>query len=214
LKADSSPMASFTSGQVSQYAGDFGCGACHRKRLTAASFSKSMAAKYRADPSALIKCIDCVALQTEQECRIAAEKAASLCTPSTTGDQVVAFPDQAESRECCACQCSLPPTSFSAKQRRKCVGESRCTECVAAREAEDVRAGSIRRSQALQTAQGIAQDANSGSQCQKLHVLTEESAAEAEYVTGLKPIRIGRGRGGSWRARGRAGSVASRTRGT
>jgi Stc1 domain len=207
-------MASFTSGAVSQYAGDFECSLCRRKRLTAASFSKSMAAKYRADPSALIKCIDCVASQKEQECRIAAEKAASLCTSSATGDQVVAFPDQAESRECCACQRALPATSFSAKQRRKAVEESRCTECVAAREAEDMRAGSIRKLQALQTAQEHAQDGNSGPNCEKLHVLTAESAAEAEYVTGLKPIRIGRGRGGSWRARGRAGRVTGRTRGS
>lgn len=194
------------------WAGDFECCDCRRKRLTAASFSKSMANKRRADPYALIRCLECVAKRAQEERAAALAKsnaAANSCDTNSPDS-----PADAQSLQCSACQRDLPLSSFSAKQRRKQAG-ARCSECVTTAEAEERIKNSQASVDALRNAQESSIAAAGGSARDRLAAAANETAEEASFVTGLKPVKLGRGRG-SWRsrARGRGASRQGRGRGS
>lgn len=95
---------------------------------------------------------------------------------------------------CTACQRVLPAPLFSRKMRTKPVEKRRCSACVEASEADAA------------TAAGEEAGASEKPQSQlgELQALCAESAAQAEKVTGLKPVRGGGyvGRGGKARGRG------------
>jgi hypothetical protein len=205
-------MDSLKKGHAHQYAGDFECVVCRCKRLTAASFSKTMVEKRRKNPAALIKCVDCVMKLAADEARAAAVKAAAPCSDPTTETDTTISDEGVAMKECSSCHLSLSIASFSGKQRRKGDEVARCLTCVAAAESEELQAGRARKSQALHEAQERANLGESTSAIDRVRAAADECAAEAEFITGLKPILLGRGRGKSWRGRGRAGSTASRTR--
>jgi Stc1 domain len=173
-----------------------------------------MVAKRRRNPAASIKCVDCVTKLAEDEARAAAEKAAASCSDPTMENNTIMSDGGVTTTECASCHLSLSVASFSAKQRRKQDGLARCLECVAAAEADELNAGRARKLQALLDAQEGVNVGESTSAIDKVRVAVDESAAEAEFVIGIKPIVLGRGRGKSWRGRGRAESTARRTRGS
>lgn len=184
-----------------QYAGDFDCSECSQKRLTASSFSKSMVNKKRSDANALMRCLECVAKVAAAERQAALERSRNAS----------AIPDDVDTPlECKACARELPHTSFSVSQRRK--GDNgRCTSCIVeAEESEQLKIleGNV---QALKAAQDrhVQLDSNA-SGTERLLAAASETAEEAKFVTGLNPVKLGRrGRGGSWRARGRGRGAAT-----
>lgn len=105
---------------------------------------------------------------------------------------------------CSVCNKQRPVSVFSNTQKRKPDTERKCRECVQraeAKEAEDIDKKRIAKLTAAQAGNGNS-----------VLGAINESAAEAEIVTGLKPIRgselrrgrgRGRGRGGSGRGRGK-----------
>lgn len=187
------------------WAGDFDCGDCRQKRLTAASFSKSMANRKRADPSAPLRCLECVAKRAEEERAVAVAK-----SRATDISDDVDHSSSVEYLRCSACNRDLTPTAFSAKQRRKETG-ARCSECITKAEAAERAKLSQASKEELCTAQKASSAAKGGSAVERLMASANETAVEASIVTGLKPVKLGRGRG-SWRARarGRGGSVRGR----
>lgn len=191
------------------YAGDFECVDCRRKRLTAASFSKTMANKKRSNPDAPLRCLECVAKRAEEERAAAVEKslkAASIQSSGEDGGQ-----GDGELLECSACKQNLAVTSFSSKQRRKETG-ARCNTCIATSEATERSRVEKAKLEKLQEAQGEAAAAAGGTAISRVHAAANETAEEARFVTGLKPVKLGRGRG-SWRARARGQSSRGRGRG-
>jgi hypothetical protein len=189
-----------------QYAGDFECADCRRKRLTAASFSKSMANKRRSNPAAPLRCLECVAKLAEEE-RLASLERSRAALAQTEGPDEVPV-------ECSRCARALPPASFSAKQRRREAG-ARCSECIASAEAaERERTGQLG-ADALKAAQEASEALPpTASGMERLEAAAAETAQEATFVTGLQPVKLGgRGPVGSWRARGRGRGVSASVRG-
>jgi Stc1 domain len=176
------------------YAGDFDCSDCRRKRLTAAYFSKSMANKKRSDPSAQLRCLDCVVKLAESERQAALRRSEiSSSTPDSAGDNLT----------CSVCSEVLPQLSFSGSQRRKGV-DARCMRCIAEGEEAERKKSEEDKAGALRAAQdGSTNLGPNASAMERLVAASTETAEEANFVTGLKPVKLGRrGRGGSWRSRG------------
>eukprot|EP00035_Acanthoeca_spectabilis_P011393 m.200400 g.200400 ORF g.200400 m.200400 type:complete len:191 (+) comp15335_c1_seq2:175-747(+) len=189
---------------ATMWAGEFACSVCRRKRLPAAEFSKNQAARFRADPAAAIKCKKCVEAAAAAESTAAAKSAQSSVAGSLSADL----------HECAACQKSLPTAAFNKNQlRNKGPGKQRCQECVAAAGKAETSAADAASSAKLERLREDATRAEaSGSSAQKLVTAAAACAAEAELVTGLKPIKLGRGRGGrgGWRGRSRGSSGGRR----
>lgn len=184
-----------------QYAGDFDCSICGTKRMTAMSFSKSMVNKRLKNPQAEIKCRDCVENAANAERETSARKA----TAGTADD--VENASDASPLTCSACKEALPLSSFSAKQRRKEEG-ARCMSCISKAEATERANQEKQNVDALADAQAQSAAAANGGTGSRFAAAIAETTAEASLVTGLKPVKIGRGRGG-WRARA-GGRGASR----
>lgn len=173
-----------------RYAGDFSCDDCRKKRLTAASFSMSMATKKRRHPSASLRCLDCVA-------SLAASERAQACSASEC--------DNASPMTCSACEKSLPQSRFSGKQRRK--DKPRCADCVTKAEEKEALEIAKVKDKKLEDAREVVQHLPAGaSAAERLKALAAETAAEAESVTGLKPVKcLGGRRGRGGRSRGMRG---------
>lgn len=187
------------------YAGDFECSVCRQKRLTAASFSKSMANKKRANPGASLKCLECVEKAAVAERHAAQQRSENAA--STAGEDEAVL-------KCKLCERDLPMSSFSASQRRKSDG-ARCTPCVSDTEKIERRKNEESKAQSLKNAQDSCEQLGANaSAAERLLAAASETAEEANFVTGLKPVKLGRrGRGGSWRSRGRGrGSSTSAAR--
>ena len=216
--------------RIAGWAGTFECSVCRRKRLVGAEFSKKMLEKGRA--GAPMKCKQCVAQaqQAERDAaakkREAAEAEASAAAETGAGSGAGAAAaaaggdaggssifDAAAMHECAACKKMLPATAFNKTQlRNKGPGKQRCIECVSAAVAQEDTQRAQSQAAALKEAKAKAKKAEAtGNAAQKLVASSALAAAEAELVTGLKPVKLGRGgrggrghgRGGSWRARSR-----------
>jgi hypothetical protein len=174
------------------------CGPCGRKRLIAADFSKRSIDKHRADPSAKLRCKHCVEQAAEEERGKAASTAGGV-TPAADG--------QTEEHVCSACSNSLPATAFTRAQLNKAAGKQRCQSCVAGAERAAADAPSAKQADNLRSAEAALRKAEAtGSVGDKLKAAATHAALEAERVTGLKPVVLGRGRSqgrGSWRGRAR-----------
>jgi hypothetical protein len=187
--------SSFAGGAVcGSYAGDFDCSVCRQKRLTAEFFSKSMQAKRRANPSAPLKCRECVATAAE------AERAKAVAAAATIPDDAVKQFD--EPITCSTCKLERQTACFTAKQRSKLLN-ARCADCITKAEEAERSSTENPAGDALRAAQAESERAvKSGSAADRLRAAAAEAAAEATMVTGLKPLKMGLGRGGSRRGRG------------
>jgi hypothetical protein len=176
-----------------QWAGNYDCSICRRKRLTASAFSRKQLEKHKHDEAAALKCKDCVASEGEKERQQAAAATIGAQDPSSEGELF----------KCGVCSRKLHKSSFSKTQIQRSPEERKCVECTSKLEAEADLAARAKRTEKLAKAQSETTFADEPRS--KLAALSAESAAEAELVTGLKPIRLGRrGRGrGSGRGRGR-----------
>eukprot|EP00935_MAST-01C_sp_MAST-1C-sp1_P001932 g1932.t1 len=202
---------------VSGWAGSFDCGVCGRKRLLASEFSKKMLEKKRRDSTMAIKCKSCVETQATEEREAAAKKKKSAVgEPSSIFD--AGGGEKPELHECARCKQSLPADAFNKNQlRNKGPGKQRCKECVAAAEKEEAAAVTksreTKQTAGLREAKQKAQRAEAcGTAAQKLAASSALAAAEAELVTGLKPMVLGRGRRGRG-GRGRGGKGKGTWRG-
>ena len=182
------------------WAGNFDCSECGRKRLTAQDFSKAQAEKFRKDESAKITCKNCVSAKQEKERADAAARQPAAADGDADAEHV-----------CSSCNAPKPASAYTRNQLMKGATKQRCSECVAKAEAAATAAsgaGGEAHQEKLKEARAAAAKAEaSGSAAEKLKASSQVAALEAELVTGLKPIKLGstrgRGRGGSWRGRGR-----------
>ena len=190
----------------SDWAGNFDCSECGRKRLTAQDFSKAQAEKFRKDEKFKMTCKNCVSAKQEKERADAAARVADAGPKGT-----LAAGDDAE-HVCSSCNVPRPASAYTRNQILKGPTKQRCSECVAKAEAAATAAsgaGGEAHQEKLKEARAAAAKAEaSGSAAEKLKASSQVAALEAELVTGLKPIKLGstrgRGRGGgSWRGRGR-----------
>jgi hypothetical protein len=189
------------------WAGDFSCVACRQKRLTAASFSKRMVERHR-NEGAPLTCKVCVDAAAASERAAAVAKSAAAATISTAG---LVDGEAAIDPVCSACGTAKPASAFTGTQLQKGPSKQRCSECVAAAEAASSSEADAKWEARYKEAKEAARKADAvGSVAEKLKAHSTVAAIEAEKVTGLKPIVLGRGgRGrGSWRgaARGRGRS--------
>ena len=163
------------------------------------------------------RCKACVAKGAEREREVAVAAAASGAVGATgseaanSGRGSSSDGANGDVHECASCKQSLPSARFNKNQlRNKGPGKQRCQECVAASELKDAgqiaasqqaKLDDLRRDAARADATGTAGD--------RLKAASAACAAEAELVTGLKPMVIGRGRGGpnGWRGRSRGGGA-------
>ena len=195
-----------------QWAGNFSCSECRQKRLTAAAFSRKMVERMRRGDVAedKMRCKDCVAKGEEAERAAAKQKSGS---GSSGGASSAAA--SSESLVCCACKTSRPASEYSNTQRRKGDRKGRCLGCVAEREEADRADAEAASAKRLADAQAAAKAPGAGGALGRLQAAAAECAAEAELVTGLKPLKGAGHRGGrkGGRGRGRGGGAGRGGRG-
>lgn len=179
-------------------------------------FSKKALEKYRRDGKAL-KCKQCVAANEAAERKAAQDRAVAKAKAEAGGAGASAAKNDDASQPpvtCAACSKSLPPSSYNRNQLSKPPGKARCRSCVeeaVAKEAEGVASSKKER---LETAQKDLEDAKRRGDTKAIIAAESVVAAlEAEVVTGLKPVVLGRGsgRGGRWSG-GRGGRGRGRGR--
>ena len=209
----------------SQWSGNFDCsGPCRRKRLVGDEFSKKAIERYRREGKAL-KCKQCVASAEAAERQAAQDRAKAKASSQAAGGGGGSGSDDAKNKDgasqppvtCAACSKSLPTNSYNRNQLSKPPGKARCRSCVeeaVAKEAEMVKSS---RQERVQKAQKDLEDARRRGDTKGIIAAESVVAAmEAEVVTGLKPVVLGkgRGRGGRWSSgRGRATAGSGRGRG-
>ena len=188
-----------------KWAGNFDCDFCRRKRLVGDEFSKKALEKYRKTGGKL-KCKQCTQQQEEKERQAAAAKrTATTTTTTTTG--AVANTANCETLKCKSCEKDLTANEFNKNQWNKGSGQARCRKCVEKSLADEKNHQEAAKASKLQAANDkVAQATASGNASAILKAESELAALEAEKVTGLKPIRMNRGGGGTGRGgRGRGG---------
>eukprot|EP00912_Choanoflagellata_sp_UC4_P001907 UC4_evm7s1221 len=180
-----------------EWAGDFTCFECRRKRLTASAFSKSMVNKRLKNPDAKIKCKECVQKEAEAERAAAVARSASEVYSS----------DIPEFYICTKCEKTLPTYNFSRGQlSKKKSGNQRCKNCIDKAQQKERDSAAQKSLERLEDARKISEATGSSKTLDALAALSVETATEAELVTGLKPVTLGRGRGRRGRGRGARGS--------
>ena len=123
--------------------------------------------------------------------------AATVSTDTSTGNK--------ETLKCTACEQDLDASHFNKNQWSKGVGKARCRICVEKALQDEKRQQEESQAAKLQAAKdNVVQAHASGNAQAILKAESELAALEAEKVTGLKPVKMGRG-GGAGRGRGRAG---------
>mmetsp|Transcript_26380 Transcript_26380/g.40841 ORF Transcript_26380/g.40841 Transcript_26380/m.40841 type:complete len:243 (-) Transcript_26380:113-841(-) len=182
-----------------KWAGAFDCSICRRKRLVGAEFSKTALEKYRKNGGAL-KCKKCVANKEAAERKAAeAKREANKCeTATTVGSNGGSF-------VCCsACKLSLPERSFNRNQLSK-AEKARCKQCVERSIQEESKMVEDAKADKINAAKSKLKSAEArGNTAEIAKAASELSALEAEHVTGLKPMILGKGRGRTaGRGRGR-----------
>ena len=209
----------------SQWSGNFDCsGPCRRKRLVGEEFSKKAMEKYRREGKVL-KCKQCVAAAEAVERKAAQDRAeakAKACGDDSGEKEVkggsmisggggASSPPLQPPVTCAACQQSLPPPSYNRNQLSKPSGQARCRSCVEEAVAKEAEAVKSTKQDRLEKAQRDLEDAKRSGDTKKIIAAESVLAAlEAEVVTGLKPVMLGkgRGRGGRWSS-GRGGATGS-----
>ena len=139
-----------------------------------------------------MKCKKCVAEAEEKERKAAASKQLSAAVTD-------------ETRTCAKCSKKLGQDAFNKNQWNKGEGKARCRSCVEQSLAEEAAQQKQSKDDKMQKAKEDVERAKaSGSASAVLKAESVLSALEAEKVTGLKPVKMGRGRGRtSGRGRGR-----------
>ena len=191
---------------VNNWAGDFDCSVCKRKRLTASEFSKKMQEKKRSGQGDALNCKACVEAAAQKERDAAAAKAAKAADAGPGG--AAAGEGGGATQVCSACKQSLPEFAFSKPQLKKGPAKQRCQPCIANADKLEAAAADEKKGKAIAEAKKAVKAAEAtGSAAEKLKANSTLAALEGELVTGLKPMVIGRGRrgpGGRGRGRGRA----------
>ena len=108
-----------------QWAGNFECGDCGRKRLPAAEFSKKQLQR----GLTRLRCKQCVESAQEKERQAAQAKAAAIAVDGEAA--------AAEKLKCIACKGELPAANFSRSQRTKPAAQRRCVAYVEAAEQKE-----------------------------------------------------------------------------
>ena len=119
---------------VNNWAGDFECSVCRRKRLTASEFSKKMQERYKKDGNGTLKCKICVDKAAADE-RAAAAAKTKAAAPSATTDTAT----------CAACKENLPVSAFTKPQLKKGPAKQRCQPCIAKAEADEQASGKAKK---------------------------------------------------------------------
>ena len=119
---------------VNNWAGDFECSVCRRKRLTASEFSKKMQERYKKDGNGALKCKICVDKAAADE-RAAAAAKTKAAAPSATTDTAT----------CAACKENLPVSAFTKPQLKKGPAKQRCQPCIAKAEADEQASGKAKK---------------------------------------------------------------------
>uniref|UniRef100_A0A6U3ZVH3 Stc1 domain-containing protein n=1 Tax=Ditylum brightwellii TaxID=49249 RepID=A0A6U3ZVH3_9STRA len=185
-----------------KWAGQFDCtgGTCRRKRLVGSEFSKKALERYRKTGGPL-KCKQCVAAVEQAERKASAAKAAA----ATTATSLSSGSEGGKTKTICAsCKQSLPSlSSFNKNQLSKGEGKARCRSCVEKSIADEAKASSNSKQEQINDAKERLRVAKGREKPDPKEILAAESqiaALEAEHVTGLKPVKLGRGRGrgGRW----------------
>ena len=208
----------------SQWSGNFDCtGPCKRKRLVGEEFSKKALEKYRRDGKAL-KCKQCVAAAEAAERKAAQDRAEAKAKAKAEAGGAGAGAGAAKSDgdasqppvTCKACSKSLPASSYNRNQLSKPPGKARCRSCVEEAVAKEAAEVTSTKKERLEKAQKDLEDAKRRGDTKGIIAAESVVAAlEAEIVTGLKPVVLGkgRGRGGRWssgRGAGRGGGRGRR----
>ena len=170
--------------------GAFSCSVCARKRLPACEFSQAQVKKKRANENASLVCLRC----SEREEEETIKTMAGLKMDEENKGRAL--------HECSKCKELKPETEFARSQlRNKGPGKQKCSKCASEADAianpkgEDVK-------KLLEEAREQSRKAELTNAPDKLKIFAREAALEAQAVTGLKPKKIGGGRG-----RGRGGRI-------
>jgi len=139
----------------------------------------------------------------------AERKAATDRANNAPGNSISTFPPIS----CASCKKSLPYSSFNKNQYNKGTSKGRCRACVEKSLEDEKQQTADKKSDKLKAAKAKVDRAKTP--MEKLKAESELSALEAEHVTGLKPMKMGRGGGrrgrfssrggGRGRGRGRGG---------
>ena len=170
--------------------GAFSCSVCARKRLPACEFSQAQVKKKRANENASLVCLRCSEREEEETIKT---MAGLKMDEENKGSAL---------HECSKCKERKPETEFARSQlRNKGPGKQKCSKCASEADAianpkgEDVK-------KLLEEAREQSRKAELTNAPDKLKIFAREAALEAQAVTGLKPKKIGGGRG-----RGRGGRI-------
>eukprot|EP00614_Pseudopedinella_elastica_P024107 CAMPEP_0172624150 /NCGR_PEP_ID=MMETSP1068-20121228/134186_1 /TAXON_ID=35684 /ORGANISM="Pseudopedinella elastica, Strain CCMP716" /LENGTH=138 /DNA_ID=CAMNT_0013432975 /DNA_START=15 /DNA_END=428 /DNA_ORIENTATION=- len=138
-----------------------------------------MVAKHRKDSAAPLKCSACVSGEAD------AEKERAVSKSDSAPD--VFF-------ECAECLKQLPGSSFNKNQLKKGKGKHRCRACVETAESASKDSSAEERKRNLAELKENARVVEvRGTPAEKAVAASRLAAAEAEYVTGLKPVVLGKG---------------------
>lgn len=158
-----------------------------------------------------LKCKNCVAEQETKERALAAAKMQSLDneTFDSTNDE-----NQASNPvECASCKKQLSSSFYNKSQLSKGEGKARCRSCVEEAIANEAKQLKGAREQKIEEAKERVRIATErGNIAAKVKAEAELSALEAETVTGLKPVVLGRGKIGRGFSSGRGGRLLGRSR--
>eukprot|EP00956_Cyclotella_meneghiniana_P014499 scaffold21703_cov67-Cyclotella_meneghiniana.AAC.2 len=174
------------------WAGNFDCSVCRRKRLVGSEFSKKALERHR-KTGGILKCKQCTSAQESSERLAAASKAAS--------NNIKASEDPIT---CTSCKQSLSTAKFNRSQLSK-RDNVRCRICVEESIQDEEQSRKASKQNEIEELKRKIKEADAkGNVKEKLKYESQLSALEAEHVTGLKPVVMGRGRGrrSSWRGRG------------
>ena len=173
------------------WAGAFDCSVCRRKRLIAAEFSKAQITKHRANDSTPLKCKSCVEAESAKERANAVAAPAPVLAGASEG-----APAGSEAlHACAACAQDLPESAFTKNAFKKGAGKRRCQKCVEAAEGVTKGEGAAAQEQKMATLKAKVEAA--ATPAERAAAMSALAAAEAEVVTGLKPVVLGKGgRGG------------------
>lgn len=194
---------------TNKWAGNYDCTICRRKRLVGSEFSKKNLDKYRkSNGTHPLKCKTCVADQESKERALAASK----CAASTTHDSGSQNNKSNSSANtspvtCASCKEKLAPSLYNRNQLSKGEGKARCRKCVETAIAEEAKQMKQGKDDKIEKAKEKVRLAKiKGNVAETVKAEAELSALEAEIVTGLKPVVLGRrGKGRSSYSRGRGG---------
>ena len=203
-----------------KWAGTYDCSVCRRKRLTASEFSKKAIEKHRKEPEAPMKCKSCVEEAAQKERDAAASKAASsaaVAGSSSADAGATEHECSACKKSLPAAAFSRSNLSKGPGKQRcsECVAEAEKANVNAGDKAYNEKLAAAKAAAAKAEATGTAAEklatsrervemGPTGGPQRDLSIVTALStlppragskvaAIEAERVTGLKPVVLGRG---------------------